>query len=73
MPLGDQCVSRLCSEFSQATLSFYSPRDYRAPVPIRPQFGSEFPTLRFRSKEHSGNIKSSFAFLDVLFCSLMLP
>ena len=36
--------------------------------PIRPQFGSEFPTLE-SPQEQSGNNKSSFTFLRVILYS----
>ena len=42
-------------------------------VPIRPRFGSEFPTFRFRPREQSGNSNNSLLFLDALSYSFMRP
>jgi hypothetical protein len=42
-------------------------------APIRPQFGSEFPTFRFRLKEQSGNNNNSLPYLTALFCFCQFP
>jgi hypothetical protein len=43
-------------------LAFFHFEGALAPVPVRPRFGSEFPTLRFRPREQSGNNGSSLLY-----------